>query len=737
MLSISIYIGATVSKNKYPKSSQSPLEEAAYVSWGSDNSEERQSAIDSYSKSVSEFSYASLGSRTRDFSDLTTNLGGRPGLNQGDFDWFRPGQAVPTKSKNIIAFARTAYRRIGLIRNAIDLMGDFACQGIRLVHPNPRIEKFYNDWFSRVKGPFVSERVCNLLFREANVPIRMKTAKINRQKRLEMQRSVASPDMQAIVRDKSFSKNEIPWQYIFLDPLLIDPVGGPLSNMVGSKIYRMKIPSHIKREVRKLQASQNVSDKALLSQIPPEILNSAETSKGILLPPEKTFVYHYKKDDWQEWADPMTYACFKDLLLYEKLKLADQAALDGAISKIRVWKLGNLEHKLAPTASAASALGDILGTNVGGGTMDIVWGPDIELIETGTDVQRFLGEEKYRPTLMAIYACLGIPPTLTGTFGASGTTNNFISLKTLTERLNYARSILLDFWNHQIRVVQESMGFRIPAEVEFDFMYLDDPASMTQLMINLADRNIISDEFVQRNIKAKPSVERNRLVNEGKKRDKGSMAEKVSPFHAVDKKFSLEKIALQTGVATPTEVGLELDDRRDGEESALELRRPKQNKSDPEQKQKTLPFMEDTPSPSESPGRPKNSRDLVPRERRTFKPKQKASIEIWAKQAQDSISDLLNEGILKSFGKKNMRSLNSEELRQSEMIKFEVLLAMDHTKGIDQENIIDAFSSDNVSASIHNEFELWISEASSQIERRLTIDEIRNLRAAFYAEKVK
>ena len=44
----------------------------------------------------------------------------------------------------------------------------------------------------------------------------------------------------------------------------------------------------------------------------------------------------------------MTYACFKDLLLYEKLKLADQAALDGAISKIRVWKLGKLGAQVGP-----------------------------------------------------------------------------------------------------------------------------------------------------------------------------------------------------------------------------------------------------------------------------------------------------------------------------------------------------------------------------------------------------
>ena len=380
-------------------------------------------------------------------------------------------------------------------------------------------------------------------------------------------------------------------------------MGGAISNLIGNKLYRMQIPNHLKREIQRLQASRKPADAIVLSQIPEDVLRAAQTNEGIILPPEKTFMLHYKKDDWQEWADPMTYACFKDLLLYEKLKLADEAALDGAISKIRVWKLGSLDHKLAPTSAAASALGDILGTNVGGGTMDIVWGPDIELIETGTDVQRFLGEEKYRPTLMAIYACLGIPPTLTGTFGASGTTNNFISLKTLTERLNYVRNIILEFWNEQVKIVQDAMGFRFPAQIEFDFMYLDDPAAMTQLMINLADRNVISDEFVQRNIKANPGVERKRLFNEKKRRKSGAMSEKISPFHSVDKDFALEKIALQTGISTPSEVGLKLDNKKKGEESALEMRRPTEKTG-----QNFPPSKEKKTNPN-GPGRPKNTRD--------------------------------------------------------------------------------------------------------------------------------
>ena len=200
-----------MSKAKRPTGTPVTGKEAAYMSW--ENKAERTSALAAYTQSIQESAtatYGSYSSRTRDFSDLTSSLSGRPGLRQADFDWFRPDQAVPTAPKEIIAFARLAYRRIGLIRNAIDLMGDFACQGVRLVHQNHRVEKFYNDWFVRVKGKEVSERLCNLLLREANVPIRMKTAKVNKAKRLQMQKSLASPDMPASLKTDDFQKRRNP-----------------------------------------------------------------------------------------------------------------------------------------------------------------------------------------------------------------------------------------------------------------------------------------------------------------------------------------------------------------------------------------------------------------------------------------------------------------------------------------------------------------------------------------------
>ena len=96
------------------------------------------------------------------------------------------------------------------------------------------------------------------------------------------------------------------------------------------------------------------------------------------------------------------------------------------------------------------------------------------------------------------------------------------------------------------------MGFRYPAVVEFDYMNLEDPASVMNILLSMADRNILSDEYLQRYIKANPDMENRRTTTENNRKD-----EKVSPFHQADQDFQMKKITLQTGLTSPSEVGLE------------------------------------------------------------------------------------------------------------------------------------------------------------------------------------
>ena len=377
----------------------------------------------------------------------------------------------------------------------------------------------------------------------------------------KLYKSVGQADL--IINDDNtkIEKREIPWKYTFIDPFYVDIVGGSLASFSGDKYYSIVLPSNLRRIINN---PKNDIEKKMVAGLPAAVIESAKTKKPYLLDQYKTCVYHYKKDDWSSWSYPMIYSIMDDIFIIEKLKLADLAALDGAISNIRIFKLGSLEHKVAPTKAATAKLAQILQNNVGGGTMDLVWGPDIELIESKTNVHQFLGEGKYTPHLNSVYAGLGIPPTLTGTFGAAGTTNNFISLKTLTQRLQYGRKILAAFWKQEIALVQKAMGFRFPAKVEFDRMDLSNEDSEKALLIQLADRNIISDELLQTAFGFDPDMEKTRVKREQKQRDSNSYVAKSGPFYKPEIDKELKKIALQNGTVAPSEVGLELEPKRQG-----------------------------------------------------------------------------------------------------------------------------------------------------------------------------
>ena len=718
-----------MSKKKYENAenmkSQGDSPELAYVTWS--NEDEKHEALIEAGKALSEFRTIehSRAGRRNSFKDLDTNVSGRPGLKRSDYDVFRPEEATPGKHAGIIRAANSAYHRVGLIRNIIDLMGDFACQGIRLVHPNKRIEKFYRNWFKRIRGKERSERFLNNLYRTGNVVIRKQTAKINAKNQKKLFKSFAAPEV--TIEDLKVVRKEIPWNYIFLDPSTIDVIGGELASFVGSPRYAVKLPSKLKRIIN---SPKNEIEKSLVSQLPKEIVQAAKSGKPYPLPEDKTKVFHYKKDDWQPWAHPMIYAILDDVMLLEKLKLADVAALDGAISNIRIFKLGNLEHKIAPTPAAASKLANILENHVGGGTTDLVWGPDIELLESKTSVHQFLGQEKYVPTLNSIYAGLGIPPTLTGLSSVGGGfSSNFMSLKTLVERLEYGREVLMSFWEQEIIEVQKSMGFRFPAQVEFDKMTLANDDAEKALLIQLADRNLISEETLQRKFGDNPEMERVRISRETKSRDSGRIPDKAGPYHDANGDIGLKKIALQTQVVTPSEVGLELEERRDGEESGLEVRNKQQDKK----QQFGKPGPEEGPKGEPQQGRPKNSKDTQPRKPKQVNPRTKAVLRVQARSAQDEIANLINPIILELFKKKDFRSLSSKESDEAERIRFGVLYNLDSLSNIDIDTVQEALSKP-LSGYIERQYSEWIHQLSKESGKVPSLEECRQIQASIYSE---
>ena len=606
-------------------------EKNGIITWDDSDSSSKAKAMEEFSDSMNAYDGISKANH-RTFLDIEPNISARPGYNRYDYEAFRPGERVPKKQKHAIKMCMEAYDKVGIIRNIIDLMGDFGSQGIDIVHENKSVEKFYKQWFKKVDGKERSERFLNNLYRTGQVFIYRSSAKVTP----DIVRYVKTMGNDITVKLPSSKKDVIPWRYNFFNPLTVDFKDGDLNLFLGRRKFEISSKSFLDN-FQKDNIPLNTLD-TLPTDLKRKIQNG---EKMIPLDEDRLCVYYYKKDDWQQWANPLTYAILDDIIMLEKMRLADLSALDGAISNIRLWTLGSLDHKILPTRDGVNKLRNILAGNVGGGTMELVWGPDLKYTESNSQVYKFLGSEKYQSVLNSIYAGLGVPPTLTGMAGQSGGfTNNFISLKTLVERLQYGRDQLTKFWVKEAEIVRRAMGFRKPAHIVYDQMSLSDEAAEKNLLIQLADRDIISHETILDRFKEIPAVEKVRLNRENKERDNESMPEKVGPFHPPKEEFE--------------------------------------------------------EGPENQNGRPKFKKDEEKRKKRVDKPKTKpgvAELFVWASESFDQISDIVNKSFLAVSNKKNMRQLTKGEVADLEKLKMHVLTNIDPQTKVSAEMIRDIVAS--------------------------------------------
>lgn len=704
-------------------------EEHAFYSWKDGDEAGKLEAMEKSSLSIEEYSsiHRTTATQYNDFSNLLPGISGRPGLTREGYEAFRPNEAAPAAFKEAFIRCNGMYQSVGLIKNVIDLMGDFTAQGIRLTHPNKKIEKWFNNWFNKVRGPERTERFANYLYRVGNVIVRKQTAKINVKIEENLYKTHADADFDVSDIEETTIKTvkkEIPWKYTFLDPATIIVVGGGLASFVGKPTYAIMLPDKLRRQI---VSPRGDAEKAIVAQLPDDIIQAAKTKKPYPLPFDKTLVYHYKKDDWDAWAYPIIYSIFKDAIAYDKMKLADIAALDGAISNIRVFTIGDVANKILPTSAAAAKLGQILQSHTGGGTMDIIWGEDLKVQETNSNVWQFLGEEKYKPILNALYAGLGIPPTLTGTYGAAGTTNNFISLKTLTERLEYGRSIVTEFWEKEIALVQKAMGFRFPAKIEYDLMNLGDEQVMFNIYKEMVDRNIISDETMQKIMKQDPEMEKIRVNREAKERDSGRLVNKTGPYFEPIATESLKKIALQQGVVTPKQLGVDVPDPVEGDQPMIDKKHEQDMAKQELANKQKIAQQKMKGKPGQ--GRPVGKKDSTKRKTKTFKPRSKASIQVWANRAQSQIAEILNPGFLHCYGKKNMRMLSDQEAAEAERVKFGVLCSIEPFVEINEELIKSSLNTSEDFAPINRIYKGYLSTVENP-----TLDEVKHVQAYSYAE---
>ena len=271
------------------------------------------------------------------------------------------------------------------------------------------------------------------------------------------------------------------------------------------------------------------------------------------------------------------------------------------------------------------------------------------------------------------------------------------------------------------------MGFRYPAKVEFDRMDLSNEDAEKALLIQLSDRNIVSDELIQRVFGFDPDTEKSRLNRETRERASDRMIQKAGPWHDPQFENSLKKISLQIGLTTPSQVGLELEKKKSGEKTSMEMKAATTPAAPPI-------IGNGPPKGQPGQGRPKNKKDTQKRKTKKFSPQTGATMHLWAIEAQDKIAEIINPHLLEFYDKKNMRSLSHTEYQEAEVTKTKILFTLDPLVVVNDSLVLSKLNTiDSIDVKHKNQkYKTLIKNISTELNRPLTADEIKYAKAYFY-----
>jgi hypothetical protein len=188
-------------------------------------------------------------------------------------------------------------------------------------------------------------------------------------------------------------------------------------------------------------------------------------------------------------------------------------------------------------------------------------------------------------------------------------------------------------------------------------MTLSDEAAQKNLLIQLADRDIISHETLLERFKEIPQIENIRLKRELEKRETAGPP-KASPFHNANHKNDLEKIDKQN-------------------QFNMKMQKQKESTSQP---------------PEVKPnGRPPLKQDETVRKQRVEQPRSKpgvAEILVWSDKAWNQVSELITKAYLSTKQKKNLRQLTKAEFQELEMMKLDIFSNLEAYDNVENSTII-------------------------------------------------
>jgi len=572
-----------------------------------------------------------------------------------------------------MAMCVEAYKGFGIIKNVIDLMCNFAAEGLKIVHPRPSVQKFYERWAEIVDLEGIVKKILRYYYKYGNLFVYTTMATISDVSRKKMMSTRGGTDDASFEskvdfverqKEKPLGEREIPWRYTLMNPFQMDIRG---SKFFGESRWVFVLDEDTFNEIKAKQ-SRNETVVDVLDEtdinLPPEFKNlPKEEDRVIVLDPSKLWVIQYMKDDHEDWADPMIWPVMNDVLYKRDLRAMDRSVINSTINAITIFKLGSIKDGFVAPPEHYRQFAEMLRTPTY--SHNIIWNDAITMESNYPPIEKILGVEKYKSVDKDILSGMGIPSILVGGGEGGSFSNAFLQVRTLLERLEDGRTEVLKWIQAQLRMIAEVMGHRDIPQVRFGQMSLRDEQAEKKLVIQLLDRNVISAERVHEVFGMETSIELERM----KREEEDGVFVKHGPYTDPMNTLSLEEVA-----ELELEQQLEINEQRDRQQRKTQMEDRKKNKN--------------------AKGRPPGSGGEPQEKKRETKPQgmglgilQYEKLKSFSLASYDKIEKNLTKRLIKDRGVKYKKSLSKEDRSNLEYLTFMIFSNIQRDDEIDDDFI--------------------------------------------------
>lgn len=291
----------------------------------------------------------------------------------------------------------------------------------------------------------------------------------------------------------------IPWSYISLNPLQMEPRGSRFAN---EHYWVMLIHKRDMQPLSKFMTYRYYTDIQVTKVNLPEIfkgklkpISRAGTPYAAELELDRdrlAVIHDVTKSDYEDWATPQIFPACKEVQFKRMLRMGEISAMESLKHMITLIRLGDVKEGFSPTEEQLDRVASALAG--GSQTHYLVWDDLIDGQVLQPNIGNIFDPKKYQQIDKDIYAALGVAESVFS--GNASYANSFMSVKLLLEKLETIREKLETWLRVEIKKIADAMKFRRLPAIKWGLMNLRDENAERRLWIDLYDRGIISDQSI-------------------------------------------------------------------------------------------------------------------------------------------------------------------------------------------------------------------------------------------------